>query len=429
MSTAPRSAKDRALLALGIALLFAGVVAGWLRARTGNDYAVLHAMAVGIVEHENVYLLNDPGAVGVGVVGMVYPPAIAFTVFWLALVPFEVGRVIWFLVMNATLVLGVRALIRFAAPAARDHVWMLSAGLLLFSAAIRWGMMLLQGAPFMLGLLCFFVVALRTGRPRLALALAIVAACFKMTLALPFIGLLLLYRRYVAVFVSGSAWLGLNALGFALMGGNAFATYRHNVQVFEALNSVNINGPDPWLGVSLPRLDWVFLFYGVTRDLPASRIANLICAAAVALWLLREGLRTATPPSLPSTTLFLSALVCLGSLCVYHHQYDACLFFAPMLLVWFGAPSLRNPPWAVWLTLPFALIIAILPIGVVQHVIEATLGVHWVGLLKLSFPVAITLALAGSLVMLRRYTSLPREGLGATSNERAFAEPARPSSS
>jgi hypothetical protein len=163
--------------------------------------------------------------------------------------------------------------------------------------------------------------------------------------------------------------------------------------------------------------------------LPASRIANLICAAAVALWLLREGLRTATPPSLPSTTLFLSALVCLGSLCVYHHQYDACLFFAPMLLVWFGAPSLRNPPWAVWLTLPFALIIAILPIGVVQHVIEATLGVHWVGLLKLSFPVAITLALAGSLVMLRRYTSLPREGLGATSNERAFAEPARPSSS
>lgn len=404
-------------------MICVGVVVGWLRARTGNDYAVLHAMAVGVVQHTNVYLLNAPGAVGTGVVGMVYPPATSFPVFWLAFLPFELGRLVWFVIMNATLVLGVRALVRFAAPTRPAYVWMLCAGGLLFSASIRWGMMLLQGAPFMLGMLCLFVVALLEDRKWLSLVLALIAACFKMTLALPFVGLLLLYRRLGATAVVGASWVTLNALGFWAMGGAAaFATYRNNVAVFEELNSFNINGPDPWLGVSLPRLDWVFLFFGLTRDLELSRVANLIVAAGVASWLLREGWRTAIPPAMPRTTTFLAALVCLGSLCVYHHQYDACLFFAPVLLVGLDLSSYRRLGWGIWLTVPFALIITLLPIGVVQGAIETLFGTHWVGLLKLSFPISITLALIGSLGMLSRSAPHRREA-GERSSQAGFVQP------
>ena len=404
MDTARRSAAPWLPNAIGIALLVGGVLVAWVRAQRGNDYAVIHAMAVGVATHTNVYLLNDPGAVGEGVVGMVYPPATAFAVLPLAFMPFQVGRAVWFLIMNATLVLGVRSLLRFVVPRSAPHVWLISAGLLLFSAAVRWGMMLLQGAPFMLGLLCFFVPAFVAGRPRLTLALAILATAFKMTLALPFVGLLLLRRRIGAAAVVVAVWLALNALGFWCMGNGAFATYRHNVAIFEALGVPgNINGPDPWLGVSLPRLDWVFLFYGVTGNLPLARLGNVACSALVALWLLREGLRVRAPLSLSTTTLFLTPLVCLGSLCVYHHQYDIALFFVPVLLTYFGSLELRKPTWALALGLPLALIVALLPIGAVQHVIEITLGSHWVGLLKLSFPVAITLALAGSLALLRQH--------------------------
>ena len=404
MSDPASSTKNRVLTALGVVLLGAGIAAGWVRAQHGPDYAVMHAMAVGVATHSNVYLLNGPGQVGEGVVGMVYPPAISFTVLPLAFVPYHVGLALWFLVMNATLVLGVRALLRFADPSVANYAWLISSGLLLFSSAIRWGMMLLQGAPFMLGLLCFFLVALHGNRPRWALVIAVIAAAFKLTLALPFLGLLLLHRRYAAVAVTGAMWVLLNALGFVLMGGGAFATYQHNVTIFEAISSANINGPDPWLGISLPRLDWVFLFYGLTRNLHISRLANLACSAITGLWLLREGLRTRTPPSLSATTLFLAALVCLGSLCVYHHQYDVCMFFAPLFLGYFRPASLRAPRWAFWLTLPLTLMIAFLPIGAAQHLVESAFGSHWVGLLKLTFPVALSLALVGSLFMLHNLT-------------------------
>jgi glycosyl transferase family 87 len=397
---------DRLLLLAGVGLVAAGIVFGWSRAQRGPDFAVVRAMAVGVATGTNVYLLNDPGAVGEGVVGMVYPPAIGFAVLPLAFLSDAVGRVAWFLVMNATLVLGIRSLVRFALPSARDHVWLIASGLVLFSSAVRWGMMLLQGAPFMLGLLCFFIVALCTDKPRLALALATLAVAFKMTLALPFLGLLLLYRRFAAFAFSGAAFVALNALGFLRMGVGAFATYQHNVAVFEAIGPTNINGPDPWMGITLPRLDWVFLFYGITRDLPASRIANLVCTAIVGLWLLREALWFRPPGRLPETTMFLAALVCLGSLCVYHHQYDVCLFFAPLLLILFGSRSVPRPPWASLLVLPLSLMIAFLPIGAAQHAVEIALGPEWVGLLKLTFPVSLTLALLGSLVLLRRCREL-----------------------
>jgi hypothetical protein len=369
-------------------------------------------MGVGIATGTNVYLLNGstdlrqnvagvaypPGSMGL----VVYPPVTGFTMLPFAFFPFFVAKTLWFLVINGTLVLGVRALVRSAAPRAGAHLWMATSGAILLSAAIRWGMMLLQGAPIVLGLLCLFVVALQEERFRWAAVIAAFVTAFKMTLALPFLGLLLLYRRFGSAVTAGATWLALNALGFLRMGAGAFGDYRRSVAAFEAVDdSTNINSPNPWTPVSLPRLDWVNLFYGVTSNISFARAASLVSSALVALWIAREGLRAQRPFDLSTIGRFLAPLVCLGCLCVYHHQYDLCLFFAPLLLVIFD-PALKKPTWAIVLIWPLALIMLFMPIGTAEHIAETVLGFRGVGLLKLSFPASLSLALAGTLVVLHR---------------------------
>ncbi|HEX2674802.1 MAG TPA: glycosyltransferase family 87 protein, partial [Polyangiaceae bacterium] len=346
--------------------------------------------------------------------GMFYPPATAFSMLPFAALPYALGKFVWHSTIVLTVIFGIRSLVRLAMPRAGNHVWMFCAGVVLLSAALRWGMMLLQGAPLVLGMLCFFVAAANGNRPKLAAALAIAAVAVKMTLALPFLGILLLRRRLVPVVAAGATWALLNAAGFAIMGHGAFASYRANVGDLESFG--NINAPDPWNPLSLPRLDWTTLLYGVTGHLSLARTVSLGLTAFVALWLLREGLRVRDPLSLQSTSLFLTPLVCLGSLCVYHHQYDAALFFAPALLsaLVFG-PELR-PRWAVYLALPLVAMILLLPIGLVQRIAENTLGLRGVGLLKLAFPVAFNLALLGSLIVLSRSRSEAASGAPASAS-------------
>jgi hypothetical protein len=410
-------AKVWALHFAGVALLVLGLVANRSRVygqpyEGGVDFAVLHVMGVGILRGVDVYQLNRPSETRENVAGVayppgamgvvVYPPVTGFPMLPLAWIPYRAAKLVWFVLLNATLILGIRVLVRVIAPRARSYVWMLCAGVVLLSAAIRWGMMLLQGAPLVLGLMCFFVAALVEERSGWSLAIAAFVTAFKVTLSLPFLGLLLLRRRFAAVAASGAIWIALNVAGFARMGRAALPAYQASVSAFESVDDLtNINSPDPWRLVSVPRLDWVSLFYGASGNLSLARAASLACAAAVSLWLLREGLRAREPASLPATLLFLAPLVCLGSLAVYHHQYDLCLFFAPVLLALFGFREVRKPAWALALTLPLVAMMLLLPIGAAQQVVLSTMGTSGVGLLKLSFPVAITLALAGSMALLR----------------------------
>jgi hypothetical protein len=121
--------------------------------------------------------------------------------------------------------------------------------------------------------------------------LAVVATAFKMTLALPFLGLLLLQRRFRTLALGVGVPVLLNALGFLRMGDAAFANYQHDIASLDAIDA-NINTPDPWLPFALPRLDWVFLVYGFKKNLALARLLTLVSSAGVALLLLREGLRT-----------------------------------------------------------------------------------------------------------------------------------------
>lgn len=422
-------AKDWVLAGLGVLAILAGLAVGWKRAHTaqqgeGVDFAVLHVMAVGIARGVNVYALNEhsegranvagvsypPGAMGL----VVYPPVTGVPLLPFGLLPYETAKLLFFVLLNAAMLMGIRSLVRLVAPERPAYAWLIAAGVVMMSAAIRWGMMLLQGAPLMLGLLCFLVVALHRGRPRLALAIGVVATAFKMTLALPFLGLLLLHRRFGAVAAAGLAWIGCNVLGFLRMGPAAFATYQTSVAKFEDVNDVtNINSPDPWTLVSLPRLDWVYLFYGVTGHVTLSRLLSLACSGLVALGLLYLGWRAPRPSSTPdaasvsTSTTFLAALVCLGSLCVYHHQYDLCLLFAPLIMAWFAGPAVRTPAWAPWLVAPVALVMLLLPIGTAGNMLYDAFGSRGVGLMKLSFPLVLTAALIGSLAVINRAVSRP----------------------
>ncbi len=412
-----RPLPKRALLALSAILLLVGLAANSSTARNGGvDFPSLYVMGRGIATGDNIY---DPAATAIfreryGVdrpMGMFYPPATGFTMLPFAVLPYSLGKLAWFLTMELVLVLGVRRMVRFAAPRAGSHVWMACAGVISISSALRWGLILLQGAPLVLGLLCWFVVALHDRQPRLTAALAILAVAVKMTLSLPFLGLLLLHRRFGALAASLATWVSLNALGFWRMGESSLRDYRASVAGLEAFG--NINSPDPWNTRSSVRLDWTALFYGLTGHIGFSRLVTLALTGIVALWLLREGWRASKPSELRGTALFLAPLVCLGCLCVYHHHYDACLFFAPALLLALLLGVKHLPRWAVILSAPLLVMMLLLPIGVVQNLANILWGTRGIGLMKLSFPIALTAALLGSLIALSRWLRLAPAALQA----------------
>src|SRR6478609_2021815 len=397
--------RQRLLLVAAVLLLLVGIGASWSSARGGVDFPSLYVIGRGVLTGENIYApgatANFPSVYGVDQpMGMFYPPATGFTMLPFVILPYGLAKLAWFVVMDLVLVLGVRALVRVSAPRAGEHAWIFWAGAILLSSTVRWSMILLQGAPLVFGLLCLFVTAEHSGRPRLAAAIAILAVAVKMTLALPFLGILLLRRRLLAIVAAGATWAALNAAGFARMGCAALKDYRENVGQLEAFG--NINAPDPWNPISLPRLDWTSLVYGLTGNLSVSHAVSLGLSALLALALLVLGFRAKNPKSLKSTTLFLSPLICLGSMCVYHHHYDACLFFVPALLGYFFLRDELQPKWGLLLVAPLLSMILLLPIGVVQRVAQNALGWRGVGLLKLSFPVAVNLTLAGSLAFLLR---------------------------
>jgi hypothetical protein len=419
----PRRTREVLLGALSVSLFMGGALASYFAFRRGGvDFLSFRIMADGIVHGINVYdpVARDAICERYGLtapLGMYYPPATGFILSPLALPPYPVAKAIWFSIMVASVVLGVRALVRLAVPGSPNRLWMAASGLILMSSSLRWGLMLLQGAPLMLGLLCAFVVCLHRGKARSADAIAMLATAYKLTLALPFLGLLLLRRRYLALVVSVGVPVLLNALGFLRMGEGAFANYQHDVASLDAFGD-NINAPDPWMPVALPRLDWVFLVYGFTRNLAVARFVTLAASAAVALWLIREGLRTRAPSNLDATATFSAPLVCLGSLCVYHHQYDLCVFFVPILLGSFAGERLRRPTWALWLIAPLVLMMTLLPIGRAEAFVQPLFGPLGVALLKLAFPVALTLALVGSLVILRRLTGEKTRGSSSSGEPR-----------
>jgi len=403
------SAPQWARRTTGLALFIAGLLASLhVAPRQGSDFLSFYMMGKGILTGANIYDAAPRREITdllglVGPAGMFYPPATGFVVAPFSALPYDFAKYAWFLTLNLAVILGVRALVRFSAPRAESYVWMCAVGLVLLSACLRWGLMLSQVAPLVLGVLCFFFVALYSDRPRLAVALAVLATACKMTLAVPFVGLLLLRRRVFAAGIVGGAWMLLNVVGFLRLGKGAFGVYMANIATVDSLSiGTNINMPNPWAGISLPRTDWTFFLYGLTGNYAAARLASLAGCALLSLYLLYLGLRARAPHSRLTGAAFLGPLIALGTVCVYHHQYDLCLFIAPVLIAYFNRNTTSTPGIALVLMAPLLLMIFLLPIGAAQSLLESQFGPIGFAFLKLSFPIAVTLALVGLLLDVRR---------------------------
>jgi Glycosyltransferase family 87 len=407
-SPARLSERRTPLLFFGLLLIAAGVFASWAEStRQGHDYASIYLTASGVLTKSPIYDARWQKAAFLrccGIAfpqGMFYPPATGLITLPLGLVPYPYAHVAWLVLLIGVLLLGARALIRLARPSAPRHYWMIATGLVLLSACVRWGMTPAQGAPLLLGLLCIFVVALHRGWSVAIFFIGAIAATLKPTLALPFLGLILLHRRYWTFAGVLATLISLNVVGFARLGGlSAAAAYQNNVRILEALG--DINTPDPWSLLSVPRVDWIYLFYGLGGNLLASRVATLILAGGTALWLLRESRQVRGPIELSVTAAFLAPLVYLANASVYHHHYDISLIIAPLLLSWFGSRRLRRPGWATVLLVPFLVVIGIVPVERTRDLILNRFGSRGPGFVNLMFPITMTLAMIGSLVILHR---------------------------
>ncbi|MBS2025538.1 MAG: DUF2029 domain-containing protein, partial [Deltaproteobacteria bacterium] len=388
--------------AFGWGLLVLGVLVCWWsssRAGAGSDIFPIHLLARGILEgvqvydrpvqldaFANQYSLAPPA-------GVFYPPSTGFAALPLALLPPGALATAWLALMLLVLVLGVRTLTLFLRPEAN---WPLVAGGVLLAACTRWGVTPLQGAPLMVGLFALFYVALVRGQSGRAGALAACAVAFKFTLALPFVALLAVRRRWLALGLLGTMLITLTALGFWRLGGlAAVAAYQHNIASLEALD--DINTPDPWAAFSVPRLDWIYLFYGLSRHLRLARLLAPAACGAVLLFLAWRAWRLGPALRHRELRLFLMPLVCVALLSVYHHQYDLSLALVPLIVAWI--PTASKPALGL-LSAPLATMMVLVPVGTLGRLLaNSPLGV---GLFHLAFPIAVSLALLDSVRALER---------------------------
>jgi hypothetical protein len=408
-----RKGSVRLLAALGLVLPVVGAFLSWLSStRYGNDYVSVYVVGRGLLEKNPIYDREwQPaafGRLGIGPPnGLFYPPATGVVTMPLALLPYAVAHALWLTIMIGTVLYGVRSVVRLLKPDAPSYEWRIAAGLVLASACVRWGMTPGQGAPLIMGVLCLFVVALHEGPSWLVFFLATFATAFKPTLALPFLGLLVLHRHYKTLVAAIAFWITCNLAGFIRLGGlTAFHAYQHNISGLEAID--DINTPDPWRLISVPRLDWIYLFDGITRQLAVARLLTLVFAAATGAFLIWQMRRFRAPVAVETTAAFLGVLVCLANSVVYHHHYDISLIVAPALVWYFGAKRLREPRWANYLMLPLLLMAAFWPVAMMQHLVLRFLGPIGWGLMDLLFPLSVTAAMAGALAVAYSMRADPR---------------------
>jgi hypothetical protein len=231
-------------------LLFAAATSYLASTRQGQDFAVLYATAIGIATGAPIYSEEWQQA-AIAAWGLPlpknvpYPPSAGFVVLPFATFPFSLAKILWFLAMVSAITWGVRSLVRLIAPSAPTIVWLFTAGAVLLSACVRWGMTPLQPAPLMLGLLAALVAALYTSQHRVAFLIVASVTALKFTVAFPFVALFVLHNRYRALIGVGALVGALNVLGFLRVGGwSAVNQYRLGIQGHEAYGTVD--SPDPW---------------------------------------------------------------------------------------------------------------------------------------------------------------------------------------
>jgi hypothetical protein len=387
-------------------LLLGVLVCASASSRNGGDFAPIHLTAAGLLRGSPIYNRAYQVAVfesdyppGMLPTGMFYPPATGLAVLPFGLLPFRPAQIIWFGLTVASIVQGVRALLRSQRPEWGGHVWRFIAAAVLLCSGVRWGMTPLQGAPLMLGVLCLFCAAILGEQKRLAIALAMFALAFKFTLAVPFLAVLFLRRSFLGLAICLTLWVAANVLGMARLGGMAaFHDYRASLSLVESFH--DINTPDPWEPISVPRIDLVYFVYGLVGKLPLAQIITKLVTLLVGAVLFLAALRAWKAPSARLVAPYVLASTCLGSLVVYHHHYDLVVVLAPLLLLALAPDRPKLSPGNAWLLAPLWLMLAALPIAQVHQVLTRMFGPQGGVVLNLSMPLVTLLGLGVGLRLL-----------------------------
>jgi hypothetical protein len=408
---------ERLMAVIGLVLTVAGIGLGWKISRgRGEDFAYLYVLGRALAERKNPYDESVTRRLFAEQVGYIpenqsttifYPPSTGIVILPLTFFPYKIAQLIWFLLLVGVLPFGIWQLLKTAAPRSTIGIRMLVIGLIFCSSGVRWGFLLFQSAPLILGLFGLFFAYLHQRKIALASVVALIALCLKPTLWLPFLSLLLLHSLFVTTIGVCLVWLGLNVLAFLSVGGRpVFAAFRGSMALLE-YTAGRINSSDPYLVQSLPRVDWPYLFNAThCGELTANMLGKVLTVFSVA-WLLYEGWRARKVGKEMQTSIhFVLPASCLTLLAVYHHHYDSSILLVPLILFCCNLNRQTRLTNLWWAAVPAALYVCFYTQYQFQMAAEHVFGAGALPYLKLSGIISIIMAFIYSLVALNRYLNI-----------------------
>lgn len=376
----------------------------------GYDLAPIYVISLGLMQGRNAYavdvetdLFNRYVHVGHRELG--YPPSCAFVIAPLTAVPYETARLLWLGILIACVIGGAWALLKAFAPQSSHGQILIACGLMLLCAGTRWCMTFLQGAPVILLCLGLFVLALKKQNERAMFVLAFLAVCYKPTLALPFLILLLVQRQFKLMFGVLAAAALLNIIGFARMGGTeAFQAYRVGIANFELAAG---NAANPFVDGSMYRCDWVRMGSALIGSDTIGYQLSALLTLLTLLYLGYAGWRVGkNGRAFAMTKAFLAPSVCLTLLWVYHQHYDMLLLVAPFMAYLYNSDTRRRdadwrkqPEVALFLFCTF-LFVGLYPLAQGRVLLLRILGPDGDMLMRYAVPILTSLLLIASLLIL-----------------------------
>lgn len=402
---------------LGIVLILAGTAICLKAARAhGQDFSYLYVLGKLISRRQNPYhlpnaqetFLQHYGSIpNDGQARIYYPPSTGVALLPLAVLPYRVALMLWTGLLLFILPCAVWRLLRVIAPRLSIEYQLLVVGTVFASSSLRWGVQLLQPAPLVAALCALFIADVLTGKTRRAAVWSVLALSFKMTLALPFVGVWLVQRRFGTVCAVLAFWLLVMVAGFGLAGGSqAVADYRQSTATMET-ETREVNSPNPYLPQSLPRLDFAYITHWVQPESPLAKTGALLLTGASVLILAVLGIKAGRAGQTDAVVLlFFMAFSCLTLLAVYHHHYDVALMIPAFVTLLH--PGMANVRRKLLLAgMPLLLYLVFYPQAQAQNALSRAFGMTGFALSKTLGAFFVVLFFGAVLLALARTVRRP----------------------
>jgi len=154
----PVSLRQRLALGLGLLLICAGLIINWRYSQLrGEDFGHVFVVSKSILERFDIYnataveqaaaYRNYTNTDKFVPWGIFYPPSSGVALLPLALLPYEIAKVLYFILSTAVLLGGTYRLMQLFTNGLQFGTRVLILGAVLCSAGARWGFFYLQAAP------------------------------------------------------------------------------------------------------------------------------------------------------------------------------------------------------------------------------------------------------------------------------------------